>query len=130
METPPGQPSLKKQAAAHARGRELMIIMLLGFLIGLVFATFIGTVLWSFGYLTLGEGACPTDSTVCPATPAALPVCPTCEVLVVTATPMPTDTPTLTPTPDLQAMATAACQAFNQQFPGTPCPPLEPTATP
>ena len=130
MESPPRQPSLNKQTAAHARGRELMIIMVLGFLIGLVFATFIGTVLWSFGYLTWGEVGCPDAKTICPATPAALPVCATCEVIVVTPTPSPTNTPTLTPTPDIQATATAACQAFGQQFPGTPCPPLEPTATP
>ncbi|MBM3152838.1 MAG: FecR domain-containing protein [Chloroflexi bacterium] len=34
----------------------------------------------------------------------------------------PTPAPSETPTPDLPGTATAACQQFESQFPGTPCP--------
>ena len=39
-----------------------------------------------------------------------------------TEPPEDTDTPTPSETPDSEGTATAACQDFESQFPGTPCP--------
>lgn len=125
--TDQGEP---KTRSGRSQLRELGTFMVFGFLIGIVFTVFVGTVLWSFGYLTLGEVRCPSEKSICPPTAALAPPCPTCEVLVITVTPSRTPTETTTPTPDIPATATAACEAFADQFPGTPCPPLEATATP
>jgi hypothetical protein len=114
----------------RSKMRELVTLMVLGFLIGIVFTLFVGTVLWSLGYVSLGESGCPDGDSICPPTAAVAPTCPTCEVLIVTVTPTRTPTNTPSPTPDIRATATAACETFSEQFPGTPCPPLEATATP
>jgi hypothetical protein len=106
--------------------REMATFLGLGFLIGAVFTVFVGTILWSYGMITFGQVSCPEQKTTCPATPdLALG-----GIQVITATIAPTSTPTDTPTPDLLATATAACEAFSEQFPGTPCPPPEATVTP
>lgn len=118
------------KALKRTNFRELITIMVLGALIGMVFTIFVGTVLWSLGYLTLGQAGCPDPDSICPPAVGTPPVCPTCGVLVVTVTPTPTATSTPSATPDIQATGTAACQAFAEEFPGTPCPPLEATATP
>ena len=127
--TSPTQGRKPKGPKKNQVRRNLLTVALLAFLIGLAFALFVGTVLWSFGYLHVGQVSCPEPKAACPAT-ATPQVCPTCGITVVTVTPSITPSPTLTPTPDIAATATAACEAFEDQFPLTPCPPLEPTATP
>ena len=97
------------------------LTLLIGMLMGVIMMCLVGYGLYFFGYVHLtGEAIAqpPVDATV-----AAPPVCPTCEpgiaepkVVIVTATPEPT------PTIDAAATATAACGAFNLEFPGTPCP--------
>lgn len=128
--TNPGFRVQRKPPKNNNERRNLLTVAALAFLIGLAFALFIATVLWSFGYLYIGQSPCPEAKSACPQTAESLPVCPTCGVTVVTATPTFTPSPTATATPDIQATATAACQDFSEQFPLTPCPPLEPTATP
>lgn len=123
---PNGKSDPERRRVLH----EMITFSVLGFLIGIVFALFIGTLLWSFGIISLGPSSCPDAKSLCPPTAEALPVCPTCAVQFVTPTYTPTPAPTATPSPDMAATATAACSAFEAQFPGTPCPPLEPTATP
>ena len=55
-----------------------------------------------------------------------IPVGPPVSLDLFTETPSPTPTPSPTstpsPTPDLAASATAACEQFQVEFPGTPCP--------
>ncbi len=100
--------------------RLFIITLVIGVLIGLVLSFLVAYGLLAFGYLSIGQPVCPRAEGICPPTlQVAPPVCPTCEVIFVTVPPS-TETPS--PTPDIGATATAACAAFRQQFPGTPCP--------
>lgn len=108
--------------------RRLLLIGGLGFAVGVVFVLFLATLFWSLGWLHFGAApGCPEAKATCPPTPAFMPACPTCAVEFVTLPP-PTATPT--PTPDIAATATAACEAFLDDFPGTPCPSPQPTSAP
>jgi hypothetical protein len=110
--------------------REMVTFLGLGFLIGVVFTLFIGTIMWSSGSISFGQATCPDAKSICPPTAEFLPACATCGVQIVTPTFTLTPTPSDTPTPDLAATATAACTAFGEQFPGTPCPSPDLTSTP
>jgi len=98
--------------------RRILYMLLIGILAGSLLTILVGYGLVLSGSLSFGGETCPPANPICPATPAYLPVCPTCGVLVVTATPTFTPTTTL----DAAATATAACTTFESQFPGTPCP--------
>jgi hypothetical protein len=92
------------------RGRSrlsLLLMFSLGLLVGMCLMAALGFGLYWYGYLTPGSGV--VLPTVCPATPAFFPQCPTC--------PAPP-----TATADFGATATAACSTFQYAFPGTPCP--------
>ncbi|NIS81727.1 MAG: hypothetical protein GTO14_16315 [Anaerolineales bacterium] len=101
--------------------RLFLLTLLIGVLMGMVIMCLVGYGLYFFGYVTLVDET--TAQPVVQVTEVRIPVCPTCvptpadaKILVVT----PTTTPTATP--NFAATATAACESFNQQFPGTPCP--------
>jgi hypothetical protein len=98
-----------------------LYMLLIGLVAGSLLTLMVGYGLIAGGYLSTGSLTCPPSESVCPATPAFLPVCPTCGMTIVTRF-APTFTPTATSTPDAAATATAACDAFESQFPGTPCP--------
>ena len=102
--------------------RRILSMLLAGFAAGVLFTVIIGYGLLLGGLLPSGSPACPPSNSICPATPAFLPVCPTCGVTIITQF-APTFTPSPTNTPDAAATATAACAAFEAQFPATPCPP-------
>jgi hypothetical protein len=128
----------KKAAPRGSNDRQLVMILLLGVAMGIVISAMVGLGLASLGLIVPGgEGACaPTAegaAAVCPPTAAMFPVCPTCQPLPPSATPEPpTGTPDAAATADSEAAAqatnqafataTAACNAFRSQFPGTPCP--------
>ncbi len=115
------EPNIKKQSAP--RRRFINLDLLLGFLLGLLVSLIIGFAFWRFGFLNLPGEGCPEipATATCPATSVA-PAITTPIIKVVTATLTATPTPTATRTPDLGATATAACIAFESQFPATPCP--------
>jgi hypothetical protein len=128
----------RKAAPRRSNDRRLILILLLGIAMGIVISAMAGLSLASMGLIVPGgEGACAPSAEVttaiCPPTAAMFPVCPTCQPWPPTATPEP---PTMTPdaaatasaeaaaqaTNQAMATATAACEAFRFQFPGTPCP--------
>ena len=117
------KPDIEKQSAP--RRRFIKLDLLLGFLLGLLVSLIIGFALLSLGFLNLPGEGCPEIPTTatCPATSVAPPICPTCAPAITTPIiEVVTATPTATPTLDLAATATAACIAFESQFPATPCP--------
>jgi len=118
-------PSQKVDTKPHIqrprkRGRSrlsLLVMLSLGILIGVCLMLALAFGLYWYGYLTPGSGV--VLPTVCPATPAFFPLCPTCQPLLTTSitTPVPP-----TAAADFGATATAACSTFQYAFPGTPCP--------
>jgi hypothetical protein len=128
----------KKVAPKRSSDRQLILILMLGIAMGIVISAMVGLGLASMGLIVPGgERACaPTaegTAAICPPTAAMFPVCPTCQPLPPSATPEPpTGTPDAAATADAEAAAqatnqaiataTAACEAFRFQFPGTPCP--------
>jgi len=102
--------------------RKSLIVLLLGFLMGMAAMVFIGLGLNLAGWVTFGAGPCPAagPALTCPSTPDLLLVCPICPTPPPTATATATETPTATP--DFAATATAACATFETQFRPTPCP--------
>jgi hypothetical protein len=109
---PPGRPGLD---------RRMLSMLLTGFAAGVLITALVGYGLLLGGWFSSGSPTCPSINSICPATPAFLPVCPTCGVTIITVF-APTYTPSPTNTPDAAATATAACAAFESQFPSTPCP--------
>ena len=108
------------------RNRRLLLITLgIGILIGILLSFIVTVILFNLGFFD--------QFYVCPA-PTSIESCPPDDVLVLpspTFTFAPTEeaksleltpTPTFTETADIGATATAACGAFESQFPGTPCP--------
>ena len=103
--------SRRSEPAPRARrvGNDPYAYLGIGVLIGILLMLLVGTGLYGLGYISLG--AAPTAAPpICPATATLAPECPTSE-------PCPP-----TPTLDLRATATAACERFESEFPGTPCP--------
>ncbi len=111
--------SIPKSKKSRGNDRRLFLITLgVGIGIGVVFMTIVGFGLWGLRYVCVYGIDCPPAQAimVVPPTEVMAPIYPTCEPIIVTATPSPTATQ------DISATATAACATFNEQFPGTPCP--------
>jgi hypothetical protein len=122
-DTRPIRPVHPQGEGAPKLDRRLVYVLLIGLVAGSLLTVMVGYGMVLGGALSVGSEACPTAVSVCPSTPAFLPVCPTCGVVV--ATPTHTSTPTATidaAATASAATATAACSAFESQFPGTPCP--------
>jgi hypothetical protein len=120
-DTRPIRPVRSAAPKVHPSDPRLWYMLLIGVAAGSLLTLMVGYGLVLGGYLSTGSLSCPPSASVCPATPAYLPVCPTCGVTIITQF-APTFTPSPTSTPDAAATATAACAAFESQFPGTPCP--------
>jgi len=120
-DTRPIRPVRAKMGRTPPRDPRMLYMLLIGLVAGGLLTLMIVYGLILGGYLSTGSSSCPPSASVCPATPAYLPVCPTCGVTIITQF-APTFTPAPTSTPDAAATATAACAAFESQFPGTPCP--------
>lgn len=120
-DTRPIRPVRASMGRRPVRDPRLLYMLLIGLAAGSMLTAMVGYGLVLGGYLSTGAPSCPPSESVCPATPAYLPVCPTCGVTIITQF-APTFTPSPTSTPDAAATATAACANFESQFPGTPCP--------
>ncbi len=104
----------------YSNDRLFVIVLFIGFLMGITVALLAGYLLWATGGLSLGNVTCHENGGSCP---------PAFEIEISTGTPQPEsagDTPVpavvITTTPDLESTATAACATFVAGFPGTPCP--------
>jgi hypothetical protein len=101
--------------------------MILGGLMALAFVFIGGYSAWWFGYINFGE--LEYQSVVDKEAEVVLEETPEPEFVIAlpenvdsaTETPLSTPTPSVS-TPDLSSTATAACEDFEFQFPGTPCP--------
>jgi hypothetical protein len=115
------QPDRERKAGRFAgRARnDIYLALIIGLLIGVLLTLLLGTGLYGLGYLSIGGTRAPLPA-ACPAAPDLRAVCPPSGFCPTSAACPPTATPP--PTPNLRATATAACGAFEAQFPGTPCP--------
>lgn len=101
--------------------------MIFGGLIALAFIFIGGYSAWWFGYINFGE--LESQYLVSKEAEVVLEETPVPEFVIAlpdnadSATEIPEATPTPSiSTPDLSSTATAACEDFEFQFPGTPCP--------
>ncbi len=97
----------------------------IGILIGIFLSVIVTIIIFNLGFFDQFYVCPPATSveTCPPGDVLALPsptftLAPTDEAKLLELTP----SPTVTETPDIGATATAACGAFESQFPGTPCP--------
>ena len=104
--------------------RTFLAILSIGLLMGITLTSLAGYLLWAFGVINVGEATCPqAEGGACPPTALFVPELetptpsPTSIITIGTAVPA-----VVTVVPDAGATATAACDVFQSQFPGTPCP--------
>lgn len=130
LEQPDFRQVLKTEPKPKPKSNSIVGVFTMGMIIGglmaLAFMFIGGYSAWWFGYINFGELDYPVlagkeaeivlEETPAPDLVIAIPECIDCE-----QTPEATPTPKVV-TPDLSGTATAACQDFEYQFPGTPCP--------
>jgi hypothetical protein len=96
-------------------------MLFLGVAIGAVAMTVVGFSLWALNYVCIYDVDCPAAQHVQNMAPDQSMDSITSDLVLPTATATPI--PAATSVPEIGATATAACSIFNQEFPGTPCPP-------